>query len=229
MTRLPISQYLKNNEQAAINLKNMNLPIRELTSLKNIFQKRYNIRLSLLMASLLVVATLSYVFGKTSTGTVTPNTPPTALAQTSDLAKVSPPAPKSTFPLNQEQTFSIVSNGKKLGEFKYLLESAMLQDTIIVKGQQLSAVSGKVFLIMNLKITNPTQKEISVNTRDYLRVFPESSTDPLASDIHNDPIIVQALSAKEARLGFVVDQTAKNFHLNFGEISGPKKELEVKF
>lgn len=132
---------------------------------------------------------------------------------------------KFDFPLKDEK-------GKTVGTFEYVIQSAQLQNQIIVQGQRATAVSGKVFLILNLKITNNLKQMIQLNTRDYLRlVVTSNDSEQLAPDIHNDPVEVQAISTKYTRVGIALDEVdiKKNVQLKVGEIDGEKQNIDLKF
>jgi len=107
-----------------------------------------------------------------------------------------------------------------------------LQKQIIVQGQRASAVNGRVFLILNLKITNNLEQTIQLNTRDYLRLIVVSNqSEQLAPDIHNDPAEVQAISTKYTRVGIALDEgdAKKKIQLKIGEINGEKQTIDLNF
>jgi hypothetical protein len=104
---------------------------------------------------------------------------------------------------------------------------AELRDEIIVKGKQATAIKGRTFLIVNLKITNDFDKTITINTRDYVRLTVNKNSEKLAPDIHNDPVEIQADSTKYTRVGFPIDDTDKDLTLTVGEINGPKQTIKL--
>ncbi len=132
---------------------------------------------------------------------------------------------KFAFPLKDE-------NGKEVGKFDYIIQTSQLQSQIIVKGQRATAIDGKVFLILNLKITNNLEQTIQLNTRDYLRFIVKSNeNEQLAPDIHNDPVEVQAISTKYTRVGITIDEVdaKKLIQLKVGEIGGEKQNIDLNF
>jgi hypothetical protein len=172
---------------------------------------------------LLVVAVLIIIVGrKVLIGRKT-NSNSTSSAQADVLGA------KATQDINRDFDFPVKnSNGEKLTDFKYSIESAELRDQIIVQGQKATAVSGRTFLIINLKITNDQDKPITINTKDYIRLSVNGNKDEwLAPDIHNDPVDVQAISTKYTRVGFPVNNSDKNLVLRVGEIDGDKQEIEL--
>lgn len=138
------------------------------------------------------------------------------------------PAPRAKQTLNREFAFSLKDDkGKEISKVKYIVESAELDDEIIVKGQRATAVKGRTFLIINLKLKNDYTKGIQINTRDYIRLTVNDSQEQLAPDIHNDPVQVQAISTKYTRVGFPINENSKNLTLHVGEIEGTKNTIKL--
>lgn len=136
----------------------------------------------------------------------------------------------ATQPLNR--VFKFPLKGEKdvvIGEIKYVIENAELRDEIIVKGKKANAVSGRTFLTFNLKITNDTNQTISMNTKDYIRLFVNGNEqEPLSPSIHNDPVVVDAISVKPTRIGFAINESDKDLKIKVGEIKGEKQEIVLE-
>jgi len=131
--------------------------------------------------------------------------------------------------VNYEFSFG-VSPTSKTSDITYTIESAELADEIIIKGQRARSVSGRLFLLLNLKITNKTNQGIEINSKNFIRVARKSNTEEwIAPDIHNDPVSVQAISTKYTRVGFPVNSDDREFVLRVGEIDGDKKDIELIF
>lgn len=133
--------------------------------------------------------------------------------------------------INREFEFPLKdSEGNEVSKLKYMIESADLHDEIVVKGQKATAVKGRTFLILGLKITNEFDQPIEINTRDYARLIRnDNEEEKLAPDIHNDPVQVQAISTKLTRIGFPINDTDTNLMLLVGEITGDKETIEINF
>ena len=133
----------------------------------------------------------------------------------------------ATQDLNREFKFPLKDEkGLVLGEIKYVVENAELRDEIVVKGKKASAVAGRVFLVLNLKVTNDTNQTISMNTKDYVRLFINGNdNEPLSPSIHNDPVVVDAISVKSTRIGFAINESDKQLKVKIGEIQGEKTEV----
>jgi len=196
----------------------------EMSNLKFNFNKK-KIRLILpIIFGLIVVAAIVSVVRGLPDAKSDPSRGSSQVAMPDTLATINLDR-KFDFPLKDEK-------GKTAGTFEYVIESATLQKQIIVQGQRATAVSGRVFLILNLKITNNLKQMIQLNTRDYLRlVVTSNNVEQLAPEIHNDPVEVQAISTKYTRVGIALDEAdvRKNVQLKVGEIDGEKQNIDLKF
>ncbi len=136
--------------------------------------------------------------------------------------------PKASQTLSRQFYFPLKdAQGKEVSKFRYEIQSAELRDVIIIKGQKATAIKGRTFLVLNLKITNNFDKSIQINARDYIRLTVGKSTEKLAPDIHNDPVEVQAISTKYTRLGFPINDTDRDLTLQIGEITGRKELVKL--
>lgn len=136
------------------------------------------------------------------------------------------PVALKTQEIKKELNFPIKDeNGKILSKMQYEVQRANIQDEILVKGQRARAVEGRVFLIIDIKITNSYKQGLQINSKDYMRLIVNGNKKELvAADIHNDPVEVQAISTKTTRIGFPINETDRDLVLQVGEING-KKEL----
>lgn len=138
-------------------------------------------------------------------------------------------SPISTKSINKDFKFSLRDEkGKEISTFTYAIESVELRKEIMVKGQKATAIRGRVFLIINLKLVNTIKQGINVNARDYLRLSVNGNTSELlAPEIHNDPVEVQAISTKYTRVGYAVGEDDQNYMLRVGEIDGKKETIKL--
>jgi len=118
---------------------------------------------------------------------------------------------------------------KEIEKIKYFIEAAELQDEILVKGQRATAVKGRTFLILNIKITNKYTKTIALSSKDYIRLIVDDKKELIAPDIHNDPVQIQAISTKYTRLGFPINENYKSLKLQIGEVEGKKETINLNF
>lgn len=131
--------------------------------------------------------------------------------------------------ISREFAFPVRDQGEEVSRMRYVISDAQLRDVIITKGQRANAIKGKDFMVLNLKITNNYTVGIDINARDYIRLRLAGSDEWLAPEIHNDPVEVQALSTKQTRLGFIVEETTEPMTLRVGEINGEKDEFQLSF
>jgi hypothetical protein len=190
------------------------------------YLRRFNnskIRAYVLIAVVLVTAVLLFVkFNPFVSG----NTRSAAVSSKTALKDA-----LKTLPLNREFKFPLKDEkNETIGEIKYTIENVELRDEIIIKGKKAYAVKGRVFLILNLKITNDSSKTISMNTKDYARLFVNGNEgEPLSPSIHNDPVVVDAISVKPTRIGFAISENDKDIKVKIGEIKGEKTTVDINF
>lgn len=177
--------------------------------------KKY-LKAALTFAVVLIVAIgIINVIGNTTRNSTTTNTEVKGALSSQDINK------ELKFPIRD-------SEGEEVSQIKYIIQKAELRDEIIVKGQKASAVKGRAFLILTLKIINEYNQPIEIETRDYARMSVNGNQEEwLAPDIHNDPVEVQAISTKFTRLGFAINDSDKNLLLRIGEIDGDKEKVEL--
>ena len=143
---------------------------------------------------------------------------------------VSTVADPLTVPIEREFSFKVYDKDKTLSDpVRYVITTVQLTKQIVIKGQKATAVSGRAFLILNLKLVNEFDKSLFLNTRNYVRIQPNGSQDKLAPEIHNDTVEVQPLSTKLTRIGMPVSETDKKFTLHVGELEGEKQQIEINF
>lgn len=137
---------------------------------------------------------------------------------------------KSRQVINYPFDFPIVDGtGAEVTKIRYSVENAELHDQIVVQGQKATAVKGKTFLVINLKITNNYDKAIELQTKDYMRLTRNDNPETLAADIHNDPVAIQPISTKYTRLGYAINDSDKNLKIHVGEINGQKQTIDISF
>lgn len=145
--------------------------------------------------------------------------------------KINVAAPKKTLELNKDFSFPLKdSTGKTVSAVKYTIQTASLTDEFVVKGQVARSVKGRTFLILDIKIVNDFDKDIQVQSADYVRLSVNGNkTSWAAADAHNDPVTVAAISTKQVKLGFAINENDHDLLLRVGEINGEKTELPINF
>lgn len=130
--------------------------------------------------------------------------------------------------LNRDFSFPLRgADGKEVSKVKYRIDSVELNDNLIVKGQRVRSVQGRTFLVVNIRITNDHNQAIDINTKDYVRLSANGTSELLAPDVHNDPLQVQAISTKLTRIAFPINDSDKNLKLTVGEINGEKQTVDL--
>lgn len=145
----------------------------------------------------------------------------------SEASKFEVKGAKASQNVDKEFSFPLKNDeGDQVGEVKYLIEKSELLDEILVDGKKATAVKGREFLILTLRITNEYKQAVEINTKDYVRLSVNNDKEEwLAPEIHNDPVKVQAISTKPTRLGFPINVSDKNLVLRIGQIDGNKEEI----
>jgi hypothetical protein len=117
-----------------------------------------------------------------------------------------------------------------LPSLTFVVQNAEKRNEILVQGKKATAVEGRTFLILNIKVTNPNSEGYKINTRNYFRLATGGNqTEWLAPDIHNDPVEVQAISTKFTRVGFPINLSDNNLVLQVGKVDGDKQQLPLNF
>lgn len=136
--------------------------------------------------------------------------------------------PKEAGAIAREFTFPLTNDQKNPKQFTFYIDRAELRDEIVIKGQKATAVKGRDFLLVTIKITNDHNQAFKINTKDFVRLSVNGNTaEWLAPDIHNDPVEVQAISTKLTRVGFPVNENVTDFALQVGEITGNKEVITL--
>lgn len=151
-------------------------------------------------------------------------------APSSTSSKVQLKEAVATKPVSKDINIIIADeDGEELDPVTMRIDNVELREEIIVQGQKATSVEGRGFLVVNLKLVNPLESGVEINTKDYLRLGENDSNEWLAPDIHNDPVVIQAISTKPTRVAFPVNIETRRFSLQVGEIAGEKEIIEIDF
>jgi hypothetical protein len=153
-----------------------------------------------------------------------------AIASVNPVSKVTP-GPLASIPVNYDFDYSLSTVKGKDGtipSLKFTVQNAEKRNQIVVQGKTATAVDGRVFLILNLKVTNPNEKGVQISTRDFFRLSVNGNqAEWLAPDIHNDPVEVQAISTKYTRVGFPINTNDTGLVLQVGQVTGEKHQIPL--
>lgn len=146
-------------------------------------------------------------------------------------------SPSSSYPINTstrkqtaqvDQDFDIpIGTSDEVITFK--VTNVDLTNEVILRGQKANAVTGRKFVILNIKLSNQQQQRVKIDSRDYVRLAVDDTGDRLAPSLHNDPIEVQPISDQFTKVGFTVDENVKSFKLYIGLIKEDKIEIPLDF
>lgn len=195
-------------KQSSQKVANTNVPKRDFKKI---------IPVAILVISVLIVLTLlsgvTYLFFK----------------NLNTSGRVSVLKPKATQEINREFSFPLFDqDGKEVTRFKYLIEKAELRDEIIVNGKRARSVSGRTFIVLNVKIFNDYNLPMQISSKDYIRLVVDGKIDQaFAADAHSDPVEVQPISAEQTILGFAINETDSNLVIRVGEINKEKQEITL--
>jgi len=132
--------------------------------------------------------------------------------------------------LNKEFQFPIKNaNAEEVGKMKYIIETAEIRDEIIVQGKKATSIPERTFLVLTLKITNDLERRLQINTRDYIRLSVNDSSERLEFTIHNDPVEIGAISTRPTRLAIPINDVNQKLTLYVGEIKGEKQAVDINF
>ncbi len=128
--------------------------------------------------------------------------------------------------------FPALNNQGKPAGSKIKLKIAQVEKTnqVIVKDQTFTAKNNKLFLIVNLEMKNDATTPLNLLPGDLIRLtYNNDDNNKYAPDLHNNLVLVSAISTKLDRVGFVIPDNARNFKLLIGELEGKKESVAVEF
>lgn len=120
--------------------------------------------------------------------------------------------------------------GKPTGN-KIRLKIAQVEKSnqVIVKDQTFTAKNNKLFLIVNLELKNDATTPLNILPGDLIRLtYNNDENNKYAPDLHNNLVLISAISTKLDRVGFVIPDNAHNFKLEVGELEGKKESVAVE-
>lgn len=128
--------------------------------------------------------------------------------------------------------FPALNNQGKATSSKIRLKIAQAEKTnqVIVKDQTFTAKNNKLFLIVNLELKNDATIPLNLLPGDLIRLtYNDDDNNKYAPDLHNNLVLISAISTKLDRVGFVIPDSALNFKLLIGELEGKKESIAVEF
>lgn len=142
------------------------------------------------------------------------------------------PAKGVTAKVDKSFDFAALNSQAKPVVNKIKLKIADVEKTnqVLVRDQTYTAKNNKLFLIVNLELKNDATIPLNILPGDLVRLTVGTDEEnKFAPDLHNNLVLVSALSTKLDRIGFVIPQEAKNFKIYIGELEGKKEIVDVNF
>lgn len=131
--------------------------------------------------------------------------------------------------LTLNQNFSVVAltqDGKKTnGKLYYQVTGAQKATSMLVQGQNVIVKNHKIFLIVNMEITNNYLVPLYTYPVDSFRLV-DTDGKRYAPTTHQGNVEIRPESTKTSNVGFVVPETAKTFKIEAGDLTGAKTTLE---
>lgn len=114
------------------------------------------------------------------------------------------------------------------GRFTLTVTDAQFADSILVQGKRARPVKGKVFLVLNMEITNPHKVPLYAFPVDLFRLV-RSDGKKFAPSTHQGGVQVRPEATKKSNVAFVIFPSEKKFKIEMGDVNEPKETLEITF
>lgn len=198
-------------------LASFSAPAQRKPSLSTFLNRRNAKRILLIVALLLLMAAIPFIIRASNARRAAA---PTA-GNTKGVANVM---------IGKSYTFNARNDQAKIVDkrpVKLTFTNAELSKSILIKGQPATARDGKAFLIVNIDLENQYQERYYLPVNDLVRLV---ESDKLrAPDVHNNLVLIDPISTKSTRIGFLIDDGTKQFTLRIGELNGEKQNIDIKF
>lgn len=117
---------------------------------------------------------------------------------------------------------------KKEGKIKLILTEAELKKEIKVKNETKQANEGQQYLIIRIELQNDTADRLAIISNKYIRLIGENNK-KFSPDFHNAMVAIDPLSVRRDLVSYIVNENAKNFTFQIGELEGTKQTIEIAF
>lgn len=146
--------------------------------------------------------------------------------------KLEEPAKSINVTVDKSYDMAALNNlGKVLSsKIRFKIAAAEKTNKVLVKDQIFTAKNNKLFLIINVELKNDATNPVNLMPGDLVRLTIEGDEDnKYAPDLHNNLVLISAISTKNDRIGFVIPDTARKFKLYVGELEGKKETVALNF
>ncbi len=132
--------------------------------------------------------------------------------------------------LNKSFNFTALdSTEDNVQKIEMTLTTSEITNEVLVQDKTFRSKDNKVFLIVNLELKNDNERPLNLFPGDLVRLTIDNQDKKLAPDLHNNVVLVRPISTKIDRIGFVINQDAKNLKLLVGEVDGKKETIVLAF
>ncbi len=137
------------------------------------------------------------------------------------------PAPAKVLPLSQNfQVVAKTQDGKTTnGKLQIQVTGAQKATSMLVQGQNVIVKNNKVFLIVNMEITNSYLVPLYTYPVDSFRLVAADGK-KFAPTTHQGNVEIRPESTKTSTAGFVVPQDQKRFKVEVGDLTSNRVILE---
>lgn len=130
------------------------------------------------------------------------------------------------------QTYQVIArdqNGNPTGNsVNLVITDAEKTKSVLIQGKRANVRNGKLFLLLNFEMDNPSNTVYYINPTDLVRYL-RSDGKKFAPTVYQGILQIRPNSTKKSNIGFVVDEGEYNFKLEVGELESTKQALEVGF
>jgi hypothetical protein len=192
---------------------NTSVLVAKASTLRGFFKTLITSRKKLLVGVVILLIGVFLVFGRSKpTTSVAPHSVKVQVAKSYDMSALTTQGKVSTT------------------KIKFSIDTVEKTDQVLVKDQVFTAKNNKMFLIVNLQLKNDATSALNILPGDLVRLSYGSSPDnKFAPDLHNNLVLVSAISTKTDRVGFVIPNDVRSFKIFVGELEGKKEEINVDF
>lgn len=128
-----------------------------------------------------------------------------------------------------KQDFEVVAKTKEgkntNGKFQVEVTSAHRAETLLIQGQKVIARNNKIFLVVNMEISNSYKVALYNQPVDSFRLI-GSDGKRYAPTAHQGNVEIRPESTKTSNVGFVVPEGQKRFKVEVGDLNSDKVILE---
>lgn len=117
---------------------------------------------------------------------------------------------------------------KKTQKIKFIITDAELKKEIKVKNDVKKASDGQKYLILRIELQNDSADRLAIISNKYIRLIGENNK-KFSPDFHNAMVAVDPLSVRRDLVAYIVNENAKNFTFQIGDLEGDKQSIEIAF